>query len=166
MSFSAQRSLNFFAEMIATFFFVGRVPKAPGTAGSLAALPLAWFLWQAPTAIAWAITGAVFALGVWAAGRVIRQTGVQDHQSIVIDEVVGIFVTASVATQVWWQYALVFAFFRLFDIWKPGPIRILDRQLKGGLGTMADDLVAALMAAATLYFTLLLSANMLMPAGA
>ena len=158
--------MNFLAQMIATFFFVGRVPKAPGTAGSLVALPLAWFLWQAPAPIAWGVIGVIFALGVWAASRVIKQTGVQDHQSIVIDEVVGMLVTASVATQVWWQYALVLAFFRLFDIWKPGPIRLLDRQLKGGLGTMADDLVAALMAAATLYFTLLLSANMLMPAGA
>lgn len=154
--------MNALARCLATFFYVGYVPRAPGTAGSLAALPLAWFVWHLPTPAAWGVIAAIFLLGVWAAGKVITETGVSDHQTIVIDEVVGILVTASVASLVWWQFVLVFFYFRLFDIWKPGPVRLIDHRLKGGLGAMADDFVAALMAAATLYFTLLLSARMVL----
>lgn len=154
------------AKCIATFFYVGLAPRAPGTVGSLVALPLAWWVWKLPPAYAWATIIALFLLGVWAAGRVIRQTGREDHQIIVMDEVVGILVTASVASNLWWHYILVFVFFRAFDIFKPGPVRWLDRRVKGGLGAMVDDLAAAIFATLLLYIVLQASAQMVAPLSA
>lgn len=144
----------FLGECIATFFFVGRSPKAPGTCGSLAALPFAWFLWQLPPAYSWTIFCVVFALGVWGASVVISRTQTQDHQSIVIDEVLGIFLTTSVASQIWWHYAIAFALFRIFDIWKPWPVSWVDREWKGAWGAVMDDVVAAMIATAILFVIL------------
>ncbi|RYZ95031.1 MAG: phosphatidylglycerophosphatase A [Proteobacteria bacterium] len=153
------------ARIIATFFYVGYVPKAPGTAGALVALPLAWFVWMLPPYLAWGIIAVLFLLGTWSAQLVINHTGREDDQTIVMDEVVGILVTMSVATHLWWQYALGFLIFRMFDILKPGPIGLVDAKVKGGFGAMADDFVASLMAAATLYLVLLFSARMVAPIG-
>jgi phosphatidylglycerophosphatase A len=155
--------LDKLARLIATFFYVGLIPKAPGTMGSLAALPLAWVLWKLPAYYAWAAILFLFLVGIWAARSVIRRTGKEDHQEIVLDEVVGILVTASVAMHLWWHYALVFLFFRFFDIFKPGPIGWLDGWVKGGLGTMIDDLAAAVCAAFVLYMVLQASASMVAP---
>jgi phosphatidylglycerophosphatase A len=143
------------AECIGTFFFVGRSPKAPGTVGSLAALPFAWFLWTLPRWQSWSICGALFLLGVWAASRIIERSGVQDHQSIVVDEVIGIFLVTSIAPHSLAWYALAFSLFRIFDIWKPWPVRWVDRKWKGGSGAMMDDVVAAMIAAAVLAAILL-----------
>lgn len=149
---------------IASFFYIGRVPKAPGTMGSLAALPLAWWIWKLDPQYAWGIIIGIFVLGVWASGVVVRSTGKEDNQSIVIDEVVGILVTTSVAANLWWHYALAFLFFRVFDIFKPGPIRWLDNKVKGGLGAMIDDLAAAIFATLTLYIVLQVSQHLVAPA--
>jgi phosphatidylglycerophosphatase A len=153
------------ARIIATFFYVGYTPKAPGTVGALVALPLAWFTWMLPNYLGWGLVAVLFLLGAWSAQVVINHTGQEDDQTIVMDEVVGILVTTSVATQLWWQYALAFLIFRMFDILKPGPIGLVDARVKGGFGAMADDFVAALMAAATLYLVLLFSARMVAPIG-
>jgi phosphatidylglycerophosphatase A len=138
----------------ATFFYVGRSPKAPGTCGSLAALPLAWVAWSFGAAGGWAISLAVFATGTFAASSVIARTGETDHQSIVIDEVVGILITTSVCGRHAFDYALAFLCFRLFDIWKPWPVRIVDRRWKSALGTMMDDVAAAVLAAAAVALVL------------
>jgi phosphatidylglycerophosphatase A len=138
----------------ATFFYTGKSPKAPGTCGSLAALPLAWWAWSQGPATGWAVTVLVFMTGTLAARAVIKRTGNTDHQSIVIDEVVGICITTSVAAPVWWQYGLAFLLFRLFDIWKPWPVRAVDRKWKSALGTMMDDVVAAVMATVVLWVVL------------
>lgn len=154
---------TFFAplgELVATFFFVGRSPKAPGTMGSLAALPFAWFLWMLPAPTAWAIVLAIFVLGVWAAGVVIHRTGTHDHQTIVIDEVLGIFLTTSIAAHLWWHYLLAFLLFRIFDIWKPFPVGLVDKNIKGGLGAILDDVVAAMFATGILWVILRYSAGM------
>lgn len=156
--------MKLLADLIATFFYVGRAPKAPGTMGSLAALPLAWWVWKLPSYYAWAIIVLLFLAGVWSAGSVIRRTGKEDHQTIVMDEVVGILVTTSVAANLWWHYALAFLFFRAIDIFKPGPVAWIDRKIKGGLGAMADDLAAAIIATLLLYITLYFSGAMVAPA--
>jgi phosphatidylglycerophosphatase A len=160
----AQTSLyTFFAalsEFVATFFYVGRSPNAPGTMGSLAALPFAWYLWLLPIPTAWAIVVAVFVMGTLAASVVIRRTGTQDHQSIVIDEVIGIFLTTSIAAHLWWHYLLAFILFRIFDIWKPFPVGLVDKNVKGGIGTMLDDVVAAMFATGILWVILRYSAGM------
>jgi phosphatidylglycerophosphatase A len=138
----------------ATFFYTGYSPKAPGTAGSLAALPLAWLTWQLPRPMAWLAVAAVFFSGAEAARAVIRRTRQSDHQSIVIDEVVGILIATSVAAQIWWHYLLAFLLFRIFDIWKPWPIRYIDKRWHSAYGTMLDDVLAALAASAVLFFVL------------
>lgn len=138
----------------ATFFYVGRSPKAPGTCGSLAALPLAWGAWSLGAFWGWTITLAIFVTGTVAARAVIARTGNTDHQSIVIDEVVGICITTSVASLVGWHYLLAFGLFRVFDIWKPWPVSVIDRRWKSALGTMMDDAVAAVFSTAVLWGTL------------
>ena len=144
------------ASCIASFGYIGYLPKAPGTFGSLAALPFAWFLWQLPFVYAAILCALCFALGIWAAQIVIAQCGVEDHQSIVLDEVVGIFITCAFNPPSLWAFASAFFLFRLFDILKPWPVSWFDKNVKGGLGAMLDDTIAAFLALAVqstlLYF--------------
>lgn len=142
------QKISFF---FASFCYVGQVPKAPGTAGSLVALPLAWYLWKLPPILAWAVIALTFLLGVLASSQVVKATGKQDDQRIVIDEVIGIFLSTSAVSETLFHYCLAFALFRAFDIWKPGPIGWADRKFKGGFGVMADDALAGLCAAIVLF---------------
>lgn len=142
------RIKNFLALSIGTFFGVGLIPKAPGTFGSLAALPFAWLLWKLPSPISWLIVSLTFLFGTWAAHIIIQRTKIHDHQSIVIDEVVGIFLVTAVGPEFWpISFPLAFIFFRLFDIWKPWPVGWVDKKWKGPWGAMLDDAVAATLAA-------------------
>ena len=102
--------------------------------------PLALFL--PPLAIAF-LAIPLFFVGIWVCGVTGRALGVEDHGSIVWDEVVAFLPLAALASSSLLQQALAFALFRLFDIWKPFPIRQFERQVKGGLGVMLDDLIAA-----------------------
>jgi len=138
----------------ATFFYVGKSPKAPGTCGSLAALPLAWVAWSQGTTLGWIITAAVFVTGTIAAQAVIKRTGNTDHQSIVIDEVVGILITTSIGGVTLPHFAIAFVLFRLFDITKPWPVSVVDKKWKSALGTMMDDVGAAVLASAVFYLLL------------
>jgi phosphatidylglycerophosphatase A len=138
----------------ATFFYVGKSPKAPGTCGSLAALPLAWFAWSAGPVAGWAITAAVFVTGTIAAKAVIKRSGETDDQSIVIDEVVGILITTSVGAVNLPHFAIAFVLFRLFDITKPWPVSVIDHKWKSALGTMMDDVGAAVLASLVFYLLL------------
>jgi phosphatidylglycerophosphatase A len=136
---------------VAFGFGSGLAPYAPGTAGSLLALLPAWALCALPLPWRFGIVAAVIALGVWVCGASARRLGVHDHGGIVFDEVAGVLATtlaAPSASLLW--LALVFVLFRLFDIWKPWPIRQLDHSVGGGVGIMLDDLVAAAYAAACL----------------
>jgi phosphatidylglycerophosphatase A len=120
----------------------GLAPKAPGTFGTLAAVPLYWLLSPLPLAAYLTILAVLFGLGIWACGRTARDLGGQDPGAIVWDEVVG-YLAAMTAAPAGWPWVLAgFILFRLFDIWKPWPIRWLDRRGKGGLGIMLDDLAA------------------------
>jgi phosphatidylglycerophosphatase A len=138
---------------IATFFGVGLLRPAPGTWGSLAALPVAWALCTlgGPWALIAALLAAVFA-GVWATGAEIARGGDPDPAEIVIDEVAGQWVAvlpvvigaAHVGTELarlWPGWVAAFLLFRLFDIWKPGPVGWADRR-PGAWGVMLDDLIA------------------------
>ncbi len=132
------------AHFVALGFGSGLVPKAPGTFGTLAALGLYWLLALAlpPLAIAF-VAVPLFFLGIWAAERTARDLGVQDHGSIVIDEIAAFLPLAALASASLVLQLVAFGLFRLFDIWKPPPIRLLEQRLKGGFGVMFDDLVAA-----------------------
>ena len=140
------------AALLATWFGAGLLPVAPGTWGSLAALPFAWaiatLLGQPALLIAAAI---VFGVGWWAAEQVGRASGIADDGSIVIDEVAGQWLTLAVVPPSAAAYVLGFLLFRLFDITKPWPASAAERTIPGGLGVMADDIVAGIYAALLLY---------------
>jgi phosphatidylglycerophosphatase A len=124
----------------------GLAPVAPGTWGTLAALPL--YLLMAPLPV-WAYVAAVavlFALGIWVCGETARDLGLDDPSAIVWDEWVGLLATLALVPEGWGWLLAGFALFRLIDILKPWPIRLLDRSVHGGLGIMLDDLVAGLTA--------------------
>jgi len=132
------------AHFIALGFGVGALPRAPGTFGTLLALPLWWLLGEAQGPLALAgMLAALFALGVWACAVTGRHLGVADHGSMVWDEVVAFLLVLSIVPNAWsWQLA-AFVLFRAFDIAKPAPIRQLEARFKGGFGVMFDDLLAA-----------------------
>jgi phosphatidylglycerophosphatase A len=133
--------------LLATWFGTGLLPVAPGTWGSLAALPFAWAirsLWGVPGLAAAAAM--VFAVGWWAAGAITKASRVKDPGSIVIDEVAGQWLVLLAASRDPLTWVLAFVLFRVFDIWKPWPVRWADRRIHGGLGIMLDDLLAAVYA--------------------
>jgi phosphatidylglycerophosphatase A len=131
------------AALIATFFGVGRLPRAPGTWAALAALPLGWGL--VTTGGVPALVGAICglaALGLWASDRYARGIGVADPARVVVDEVVGQWIALICAPLHPLPYLLAFVLFRVFDIAKPWPVSWIDRRVAGGIGIMADDAAA------------------------
>jgi phosphatidylglycerophosphatase A len=131
-------------------FGLGAAPWAPGTFGTLLGIPCWWMIKDLPLVAYVGVVLLMFAAGVWACQFTARALGVHDHPAIVFDEVVG-FLVAMIAAPAGWLWVLAgFALFRLFDIWKPWPIRWLDRCVHGGLGIMLDDAVAGLYALLTL----------------
>ncbi len=133
------------ATLIATWFGVGLLPWAPGTWGSLAALPLAWTAVAGLDPFAFPVVIALlFAAGWWASAEVVERDGGADPSYIVVDEVVGQLIALSVVPADPLYYALAFLGFRFFDIVKPWPISWADRSVKGGLGVMLDDVFAGL----------------------
>jgi phosphatidylglycerophosphatase A len=138
--------------LLAFGFGSGLTPVAPGTAGSFVGLALAWGTLELPTTARILVAIALILNGIWICGEAARRIAVHDHPGIVWDEIAGIYLALLVAPPSIWAWALGFGLFRLFDIWKPWPIRDLDHRLKGGLGIMLDDLVAALYTALILGF--------------
>ena len=132
------------AHFIALGFGAGLAPVAPGTFGTLVAIPLALLLWKvASDAVFVGVVVLLFATGAWAAQVTGRVLGVPDHGSIVIDEVAAFLLFLFFAGGTPLRIAIAFALFRFFDIVKPPPIRQLDAALKNGIGVMLDDLLAA-----------------------
>ena len=143
------RSVNGLAWVLSLWFGCGLVPYAPGTAGTLGALPL-YVLVRPHGIFALAAAAiAVTALGVWSSSRVARATGLHDPQFVCVDEVAGVLVTWLAAPEGWMGTLAGFVLFRLFDWLKPYPARALER-LPGGLGIVCDDLAAGVWGAAAL----------------
>ena len=140
------------AHLLATWFGAGLFPMAPGTAGSLAALPFAYlishYLGIVGLGVAIAI---VFTIGIWAAHHYSKRTASHDAGPIVIDEVAGQWLALLLVPADIVLYAIGFALFRLADIVKPWPIGWADRKVKGGFGVMFDDLLAGGLAAIILW---------------
>jgi phosphatidylglycerophosphatase A len=131
---------------IATWFGCGLAPVAPGTVGTLGALPL-YFLVRGCGPIAIAATAAVVSvIGIWASNLVVRDSKEKDPQRIVVDEVAGVLVALAVAPFTWTGIAAAVVLFRLFDITKPFPARRAEK-LPEGWGVVCDDLVAGAFAA-------------------
>ena len=131
-------------------FGSGLSPKAPGTAGSLVAIPLFWLLAPWPILPRLLVIGLLFGIGVWFCNRYETATGRHDEGGIVLDEIVGYFLAMLGSQFIWWEVIVAFLLFRLFDIWKPGPIGWLDRNVHRGFGVMVDDVAAGLVAAGVL----------------
>jgi len=144
--------LKTLARVLATWFGCGYVPKGPGTAGSLGALIVAWPLRQQPSWFFALLALILLAPAIWSAGSTALQVGKKDPQIVVIDEVVGQWIAlAGALTYSLGAWIIAFALFRAFDIWKPWPVRQLER-LPSGTGIVMDDVMAGIYAALVLYF--------------
>lgn len=137
---------------LATWFGSGRMPFASGTWGSAAALPFAYLLLRfgGPYALG-AAAVLLLGIGTWASDIYCRRSGIGDPGAIVIDEVVGQFLTLTVAPPAALEFFIGFFLFRLFDVLKPWPANWADRALKGGFGVMLDDVFAGIYAAIVLW---------------
>lgn len=131
---------------LALGFGSGCAPKAPGTWGTLVAAPLCWLLQTLALFPYFLVTGTGFLIGVWLCDRTTRDLEVHDHPSIVWDEIIGYWITMIAAPPGWQWLVIGFVLFRLFDILKPWPIRMVDKRIGGGFGIMFDDVLAALYA--------------------
>lgn len=124
----------------------GAAPKAPGTFGTLAAVPLYFFFLQGLSSVEYlAILVVTSLVGIYLCGKTSRDLGVHDHSGIVWDEFVGYWITMWLAPAGWFYIVLGFVLFRLFDIVKPWPISWVDKHVHGGFGIMLDDILAGLM---------------------
>ena len=145
---------NVVARLIATWFGCGYSPTAPGTAGSLAAIAIAFALhsWLGWGRTEFAIMAALLlAPGIWAAGVVARLEGREDPGLVVVDEVIGQWITlAGASTLNWKSWLAAFVVFRALDIWKPPPARQME-SLPGGVGIVADDVMAGLYGALAIF---------------
>ncbi|SEQ99776.1 phosphatidylglycerophosphatase A [Solimonas aquatica] len=151
----AQLILSTPEHLLAFGFGAGLAPRAPGTFGTLVGvllfLPLLWLPWLLYAGL----VALLFVAGCWICGESARLLGVHDYGGIVFDEIVGYLIAAAPLVYAapagpgGWALGMFLAFvlFRLFDIAKPWPIRVLDRRVGGGLGIMADDVLAGLVAA-------------------
>ena len=144
------------AGLIATGFGAGLLPKAPGTWGSLLALPFAYGV-QVWGGDAWGAGGLgvasllAFLVGIYVSNIYVKRTGRDDPGEVVIDEIAGQWLALVPAAADPVLFAVGFVLFRVFDIWKPWPVGWADRKVKGGLGIMLDDMFAGAYACAIVY---------------
>lgn len=131
-------------------FGSGLALKAPGTFGTLIGLPLFWLVsvYAFPTQLI--IITVLFLIGIYFCDITGKSLGVSDHGSIVWDEIVAMMLVLTFTPNQWQWWLAAFLLFRLFDIWKPYPIRQCDAKIKGGFGVMFDDLLAAIYTIASL----------------
>ncbi|TDR23433.1 phosphatidylglycerophosphatase A family protein [Marinicella litoralis] len=127
-------------------FGSGLAPFAPGTFGTLAAIPLYWLMAPLPWTVYLALTVIAFILGIYLCERASHHLGVHDHGGIVWDEFVGLWITLFLVPNEWPWLLTGFLLFRFFDIFKPFPIKWLDKKVKGGFGIMIDDVIAGVFA--------------------
>jgi phosphatidylglycerophosphatase A len=137
-------------------FGSGAIPWAPGTMGTIVAIPFFLVLSYLPLPAYLVVVLILFTVGVWLCEIAAKDTGVDDHPGIVWDEIVGYLITM-IAVPCHFNWIVAgFILFRIFDIWKPWPIRVIDKQLKGGLGIMLDDVLAGVYALVVLHLMLFL----------
>lgn len=148
---TTQVAMGSVSGFLAFGFGSGLAPKAPGTWGTLAALPFL-FLWQLLPWPAYLLLLLLsFLLGVYVCESATRKLGVHDHGGIVWDEFVGLWLTFFMVDLSWQSVAIGFVLFRIFDILKPFPIKWLDKKVKGGFGIMIDDVLAGVFAGVFLH---------------
>lgn len=136
---------------LALGFGSGLSPKAPGTMGTIAAIPIFLLCSLLPVNLFILITVLMSIIGIWICDKASKDAGVHDHGAIVWDEFAGFFITM-IAIPVTWQTVLAgFVIFRIFDIIKPWPISIADKKVGGGFGIMLDDVIAGILALALMH---------------
>ena len=145
--------------LVAAGFGSGLAPRAPGTAGTVVAIPLFLLMQSLPLVTYLLVTTCLFIAGIWICTYTAEKLGVHDHPSIVFDEIVGYLITMIAAPEGWLPIVVGFILFRLLDAVKPWPISWFDRNVNGGLGIMIDDVVAGVIAMAIIqalvYFQIL-----------
>ena len=154
MNGSLPRGMSFWHPvcLISTGCGLGMLPWFPGTWASLAALPVAWVIReQVGTAGLAAVMAVVFLVGLWTSTVYERRIREHDPGAIVIDEIAAIFLVLTVAPLNWGWFGTGFVLFRIADIFKPWPVSWADRRLKGGVGVMVDDTIAAVYAMAVMW---------------
>ena len=134
-------------DFLALGFGSGLLPRAPGTAGTIAAIPLYLLMQTLALQVYLPLLVVLFLVGIPICAHTARRLGVHDHPGIVWDEIVGYLVTMTFAPVGWWWVLAGFVLFRFFDVLKPWPIRWLDKKVGGGFGIMVDDLLAGIAAA-------------------
>ncbi|RTZ60190.1 MAG: phosphatidylglycerophosphatase A [Gammaproteobacteria bacterium] len=139
-----------FAKLVATYLYVGSLPKMPGTWGSIFALPLAWFLYKLGTTTYWVGLLIVTLLGIWASGVYSKSVGNEDPDEVVIDEVAGILTVFLFVKPTPLSLVLGLILFRVIDILKPPPVNWLEK-IPYGVGIMIDDLLAGVLAGVILF---------------
>ncbi len=130
----------------------GLIPKAPGTAGTVVGVAIYWPLSALDQTIYFGVVVMLFVVGIPLCRRTAAALGVHDHPSIVWDEIVGYLLTMAFTTPSLRSCLIAFVAFRVFDIYKPWPIGVLDRSISGGTGIMLDDVAAAIYAGLTIVF--------------
>ncbi|WP_426358459.1 phosphatidylglycerophosphatase A family protein [Pseudocolwellia sp. HL-MZ19] len=136
---------------LALGFGSGLSPKAPGTFGTVVAIPV-FLLFTFFTPLIYAIATLVVCIaGIYICGKTAEDVGVHDHGAIVWDEIAGYLITMFLVPVSWQSILVGFILFRIFDIFKPWPISYLDKYVHGGFGIMIDDVVAGLMALACMH---------------
>ncbi|PKO48022.1 MAG: phosphatidylglycerophosphatase A [Betaproteobacteria bacterium HGW-Betaproteobacteria-22] len=161
MANSKQPDLKLLLSHPAHFFSLGMgaglAKKAPGTFGTLAGIPLFWLISHYSTLIQLIIITALFLAGIYFCRKTGQALGISDHGSIVWDEIVAVMLVLAFTENQWQWWLAAFVLFRIFDIWKPFPIRQCDAKIKGGFGVMFDDLLAAIYAIISLNILLWLN---------
>lgn len=136
--------LRKFLKNLATFFGIGHIPKGPGTAGTLATIPLVLLLSWAGPLVYMIFVVLLLPIAIVAAQIYEDDHGGHDHKEIVIDEVLGFLIAMTWLPMTWKSMLVGFLLFRVLDIFKPFPIGYLDRKVPGGLGVVLDDVVAGI----------------------
>ncbi|WP_232358203.1 phosphatidylglycerophosphatase A family protein [Paraneptunicella aestuarii] len=155
------RKIKFYhpAHWLAFGFGSGLLPKAPGTFGSLAAIPLVYWASMLPTPVYSLLLTPIILIGIWVCKKAAEDLGVHDHPAIVWDEIAGMMITFMAVPFTLPNLIVGFILFRALDIFKPWPIRWADQSIDGGLGIMLDDVMAGVIASgilqAALYFGVL-----------
>lgn len=144
------------AHLLSLGFGSGLSPKMPGTIGTVIGVGLYLLLPELDWKIFLGLIITSFITGVFLCGYTAKALNVHDHPGIVWDEIVGYFITMFMVPKTWIWILCGFVLFRLFDIWKPWPISLADKHLKGGLGIMLDDVIAGIFALILIQITLYL----------
>jgi len=141
---NAQFKLTDPIQLLALGFGSGLAPKAPGTFGTLVAIPI--FLLMALLSVKYYLLILILMMvsGIYICGKAAKEAGVHDHPAIVWDEIIGYLITMFMVNVSWQSILVGFVLFRVFDIFKPWPISWLDKHCHGGFGIMIDDVLAGL----------------------